>query len=368
MAQSKLEKIISLFKERHIELNSPVALETVRQIEEQHHITLPQEYVSFVTTVGNGGVLPDSSGLKQQFCYLYPIEQCDFEKAAIMFPYTEAWDWAHDDAYNSEADPEEKVAATQCGHFAFTAPDDGEGYTWNLIVSGPCRGEVWEFTDWKMCRGRSVDFLDWVLDCVERGFRQERYDDPEDKITSGLDAWVEQIRKKLKRKKVILNPVLPMEQLLEIERKYRIKLPKEYSCFLTEIGNGFKLPDGSVSKFMFPLKHNELTQVSQPFPLEDSWFFITDQCRHPEMSNLYNISVDADKVWDKIRCGYIILSTQKKRNLPIEQAFLLVITGVRSGEIWYLSYNTAKGTGNYGPLNRTSFFEWLDNYLNGYNF
>ena len=211
-------------------------------------------------------------------------------------------------------------------------------------------------------------FLDWVLDCVERGFYQKQYDDPENKATNSLDVRLEQIRKKLKRKKVRLNPVIPLEQLLEFEERYRINFPKEYARFLTEIGNGFESSDGTFNKFMFPLEHNDLIKISQPFSLEGIRSFVADQNKNSETANLYNISVDADKMWDKICCGYIILSTEKKRNLPIEQAFLLVASGTKSGEIWYLSYNSAKGQGNYGPLGEASFIDWLDLYLNGFNF
>lgn len=349
-------------------MNPPTTIETVHSIEAKYHIILPQEYVLFVTTVGNGGVLPDSSGLNQLSNYLYPIEQCIFEKAAVLFPYKEAWDWGHDDTYDSEADPEGKVAATQYGHFAFTAPDDGEGYTWNLIVSGPCRGEVWKFTDWKMCRGRSKYFLDWVLDCVEQGFQKKQYNDPEDKETNSLDERLEQIRKKLKRKKVTLNPVIPLEQLLEFEERFRFKFPKEYAKFLTKIGNGFESSDSSFNKFMFPLEHNDLEKISQPFYLEDIWSAVTNQPPNAETANLYNISNDVDKMLEKTACGYIILSTEKKRNLPIVQAFLLVVTGAKSGEIWCLSYNSVKGQGDYVPLGEASFIDWLDDYLNGFNF
>lgn len=368
MEQDKLKKVITLLRNHHIELNAPATAETVRQIEKQYYITLPEEYVSFITMVGNGGILPDSSGLKQLSWYLNPIEQCDFEKAAVPFPFTEAWDWSHDDIYDCTTDPEGKIAATQYGHFAIVAPDDGEGYTWNLIVNGPCKGEVWEFTDWKMCRGRSVTFLDWVLDCVEQGFQQNRYEDPEDRITNSLDARFEHIRKRLKRKKAILNPVISVEQCLEIEHKYDIKLPKEYVYFLTKIGNGLRLSDDTFSKFIFPLEHNDLTNIGQPFPLEDTWVFTTNQCQHPETDHLYNISVDADKVWDKVHHGYITLATEKKRNLPIEQAFLLIITGARAKEIWCLSYNTAKGQGDFGQLGEMSFIDWLEDYINGFSF
>lgn len=39
-------------------LNRPVALETVRQFERRYHMTFPQEYVFFLTKVGNGGAGP----------------------------------------------------------------------------------------------------------------------------------------------------------------------------------------------------------------------------------------------------------------------------------------------------------------------
>ena len=366
--QDKLSKILEIFKERHIELNPPTSLEDVRQIEAHYHITLPQEYVSFITTIGNGGVLPDSSGLAQLSWYLYPIEQCSFEYAAIPFPYTEAWDWGHDDTYNSLTDPEGKVAATRYGHFAFTAPAEGEGYAWHLIVNGPCSGEVWEFTDWKMCRGKSVDFLDWILDCVERGFQAERYADPEDDKSRDLNVRLEKLLKKLKRKKLIPNPVVSEQQLFEIECSLGIKLPKEYAAFLSKIGNGFS-PAGDISnKTVFPLEYNDFGRLSKPFPLKDTWCFVTDQCRRPQPDAAYNVSADKDQLWSSIQCGYITLAAEKKRNLPIESAFLLIINGTSAGEIWCLTYYTATGQGQFNRLGKMSFLDWLEDYIDGFDF
>ena len=364
MSQSKLEEIIVLFKNRHIELNPPATMETVRKVEAQYHISLPREYVLFITTVGNGGTLPDSSGLKQLSRYIYPIEQCNFGKTTLLFPYEKAWDWGHDDTYNSEVDPEGKIVATQYGHFAFTAPDDGEGYTWNLIVNGPCSGEVWAFTDWKMCRGKSVGFLDWVLDCVERGFSKERYIDPDDNSTNELDARIEQLKKRLKRKKLKPHSFISEEQIQEIERRYGVKLPQEYSLFLSKVGNGFAPADNSSGKFMNPLTEHDLTRISQPFPLENMWSFVTNECQHPESET---VSTAPNKMWYKVQYGYLILSTEKKRNLPIEQAYLLIVNGAKAGEIWCLSHNSSKGQGQYARLGEMSFLDWLESYLNGFS-
>lgn len=364
MSQSKLDEIIALFKKRHIELNPPTTMETVRKVEAQYHITLPQEYVLFITTVGNGGTLPDSSGLKHLSKYIYPIEQCDFEKATLLFLYEEAWNWEYDDTYNSEADPERKIAATQYGHFAFAAPDDGEGYTWHLIVNGPCSGEVWGFTDWKMCRGKSVDFLDWVLDCVKRSFSKGYIDPDDNNSANDLDDRIEQLKKKLKRKKLKPRSLISEEQIQDIERRYGVKLPQEYSLFLSKVGNGFAPADNSSEKFMNPLTEQDLTRISQPFPLENMWSFVINECQHPKSETIYTAP---DNMWHKVQCGYLILSTEKKRNLPIEQVYLLIVNGVKAGEIWCLSYYTAKGEGQYGCLGKMSFLDWLEGYLNGFS-
>ena len=89
--------------------------------------------MAFVTTVGNGGSLPDSSGLKQLEYYLTPIENCSMDRLNKPFPYIDVWDWSHDDDYDCISDPEGKLEAAQYGHFAFVEPNE-TGFTWDLIV------------------------------------------------------------------------------------------------------------------------------------------------------------------------------------------------------------------------------------------
>ncbi|MEY8387620.1 SMI1/KNR4 family protein [Oscillospiraceae bacterium 38-13] len=321
MGQTKLEAVLALLRERRIELNPPASPDAVRQLEAQYQITLPPEYVSFITTAGNGGILPDSSGLKQRSCYLLPIEQCRLENAARPFPYMEPGEWAGDDA-----PPEEKSA---CGHFAFTAPDDGEGYTWDLIVTGPRRGEVWEFSDWKLCRGVSTGFLDWVLDCVGRGFPQDRYVDSEAPAANNLDARLARIEQKLRQKKLKPRPPIPAEQLQEIENRYGIKLPEEYAAFLTKTGNGFAPSEDMPGRFLYPFEH-------------------------------------INSARDGIPCAHILLTSEKKRNVPIEHAVFLPVTG--AGEIWYSFHYTATSAEHCGPLGGMTFLDWLEKYLSGFSF
>ena len=115
---------------------------------------------------------------------------------------------------------------------------------------------------------------------------------------------------------------------------------------------------------MNPLTEQDLTRISQPFPLENMWSFVINECQHPESET---VSTAPDNMWHKVQCGYLILSTEKKRNLPIEQVYLLIVNGVKAGEIWCLSYYTAKGEGQYGCLGKMSFLDWLEGYLNGFS-
>ena len=154
------------------------------------------------------------------------------------------------------------------------------------------------------------------------------------------------------------------EQIQDIERRYGVKLPQEYSLFLSKVGNGFAPADNSSEKFMNPLTEQDLTRISQPFPLENMWSFVINECQHPKSETIYTAP---DNMWHKVQCGYLILSTEKKRNLPIEQVYLLIVNGVKAGEIWCLSYYTAKGEGQYGCLGKMSFLDWLEGYLNGFS-
>lgn len=369
MDSDKLESVIAALASRNVHLNPPVSIQVVRDIEKKYSIKLPQEYVEFVTKVGNGGVLPDSSGLKQLSQYLYPIDQCNFEKASIPFPYNISWDWGHDDNYDSIKDPERKVQITQNGHFALVSPDDGEGYTWNLIVTGECRGEVWAFSDWKMCRGKSVDFLDWVLDCVVNGFRGDHYIDPENfNRDCDLASRINKIRKKIKRKKLMLRPAVNVEQITKLENTWGIKLPKEYIAFLTQVGNGFVSTDAEFRRSMNPIESCSPEQLHHPFPLKETWMFTTDTHISSTPNNRYNVSIDCDRIWQQIQCGYIILGTETKRLLPIKQSFLLIVNGNRRGEVWMLSYQMATGNGEYIRLADMCFWDWIDLYLNGFSF
>jgi hypothetical protein len=91
-----LDRGCSLFgssKHRYL-LNPTIPIEKVRQFELKHQITLPADYVKFVTTIGNGGAGP--------FYGVEPLENSLFDdldykrpdsllNPAMPFLHTEPW-------------------------------------------------------------------------------------------------------------------------------------------------------------------------------------------------------------------------------------------------------------------------------------
>lgn len=81
-------------------LNPIVSIDTIKQFEVKHEITLPHEYVTFLTTLGNGGAGP--------FYGLEPLENAvlddlDYKhKDSLLNP---SKPFPHSDAWNMEFEP-----------------------------------------------------------------------------------------------------------------------------------------------------------------------------------------------------------------------------------------------------------------------
>lgn len=138
-------------------------LENIKEFEERNHIKLPKEYSAFLTKVGNGiSVRFDGFTYK-----LLPLEQVEYEPECIAkrFPLKEEWIWEDDD----NASDKRIFSASNNGQL--TLMNCGCGESFQLIVCGNCKGEVWDLTDVGMSPYRSgADFLDWVSDFLSGKF------------------------------------------------------------------------------------------------------------------------------------------------------------------------------------------------------
>ncbi len=240
---TRLLKIGAQIKlKRSWKLNQPISLAEVEAIESKYGFQLPEEYKSFITKIGNGGSLPP---FREESCQLYPFKDGhQLNRLHEDFPLTESWEWDTDPEFcmDDPEDSEKWNRVQENGVLVLVEENVGGGQTWFLIVSGPCRGEVWERDEGGVLRLPGCTFLDWVEQYLTKKltpytdqlFREEKErqkaGDPLTRIR-GLMAGK-------RRRDIRWNPPISLKAVRDFERRHGITLPEEYVTFITEIANG----------------------------------------------------------------------------------------------------------------------------------
>lgn len=143
-----------------VKLRPPLSQDAVNAFQEKTGVTLPKEYVAFLTQIGDGFEVRFDS-----FNYYFPpLSEVQFDAARVnkRFSHREAWIWEDDD----NATDQKITAAIQNGQIELV--DCGCGRSFHLIVCGAARGEVWDVADVGIGPyGNGLDFLDWMKDFLE---------------------------------------------------------------------------------------------------------------------------------------------------------------------------------------------------------
>ncbi len=151
------EKVIARIKKKveegNIKMGVCLSEETIIEFEKRHEIQLPQGYRMFLKYIGNGcDSMVDGFRLKG-------LEDIKEQELFRPFMLEEAWVWENDDR-DKAVIAEERNTKVYCGEFELI--DVGCCMSYNLIVTGKCQGEVWNFSDVGVqpCCERQ-DFLGW---------------------------------------------------------------------------------------------------------------------------------------------------------------------------------------------------------------
>ena len=144
------EKVINRIQEKvnalHINMGACLSEEAIAAFEACHKVQLPQAYRLFLQKVGNG--------CEHVF---NELESCPCQELAKPI----------------EADMENKVYR---GNIELA--DKGCGMSYHLIITGKCRGEVWNFADVGVqpCCERQ-DFLGWFELWLDEGDEADYFKD-----------------------------------------------------------------------------------------------------------------------------------------------------------------------------------------------
>lgn len=148
-----------------------------------------------------------------------------------------------------------------------------------------------------------------------------------------------------------LNPPISQTDVDELEHTYGFVLPEEYRKFITQIGNGGRIPslhDNDPCRFIPFEDMSALKNVGYDFPLSESWEWDTD------LNFSMNDPEDAEK-WDRVQKNGIVLLA--KEDVGGGQTYFLVISGKRKGEVWE---RDESGTLR---LPGCTFLDWVELYL-----
>ena len=151
------EKVIRQIQEKvkslPVKMGECLSEEAIAAFEECHKIKLPQAYRMFLKEVGNG--------CEHMFegCRLNDLESSPCQEPAEPFLLDRFWLWEDDerdvDIIETERDHKVYRGNMELIHL-------GCCMSYRLVITGKCRGEVWNFTDVGVqpCCERQ-DFLGW---------------------------------------------------------------------------------------------------------------------------------------------------------------------------------------------------------------
>ena len=180
-----LDKNLSLFgsnKHKYL-LNKTISIHTIRQFEQKHKITLPTEYVEFLTKIGNGGAGP--------FYGLEPLENALFDDLHYKRPdslldpskpfvHTDPWNLEfrptvdvednEEEYYKQKTEFEENYFNPSFRNGAIAIYDYGCAVSLNLVVNGQEFGHIWTddrgndqgiYPSYELGNKNKITFLNW---------------------------------------------------------------------------------------------------------------------------------------------------------------------------------------------------------------
>lgn len=129
-----------------------VSLSEIRALEQELDISIPEEYVAFVTQIGDGWDM-QLIGSKHIPTMESLFKDLDKEHLRQAFPFEKTWIWEGEEADCQDGETDEEwnervdklLEPVDYGNIPLIMGYSGEIY--GLIVKGPMRSKIWAFTD-----------------------------------------------------------------------------------------------------------------------------------------------------------------------------------------------------------------------------
>jgi hypothetical protein len=165
---NRIQRIQEKIKRSNIKLWPPLTERAIVAFEQKRGISLPEGYRRFLLEVGDGGEGPPHYGLvplgrelklpfRPQF--MRGWRRLPFVK--VPFPFTRGFVW-------EDGDLSDEVGHEQSVYGNIFLGTNGCGLNWHVIVTGPARGNVWQFCDGGIApTDPKRGFLEWYEDWLD---------------------------------------------------------------------------------------------------------------------------------------------------------------------------------------------------------
>jgi hypothetical protein len=175
MMDQWIERLKQKVVVRGAHLNPTLTVDDIVHFEQRYRIKLPNGYRNFLLHLGNGGDGPPHYGFASLPLSLDTLSISDgvilaqLQKMHLPFPFIEPWVWEDEELPADDVEKDllaDKHAAVRYG--ILFLGDDGCGQLWQLIITGPERGNVWLFTDVGITpTNPKRNFLTWYEDWLD---------------------------------------------------------------------------------------------------------------------------------------------------------------------------------------------------------
>ncbi len=259
-------------------LRPPIEMEQVCAWEKKYGVKLPEDYFTFLTEIGDGGTIvpitPDCDKLVSFKTY----EQDGYSFAGIQKPFTLEKSWMPDwgDTIENAPDNEDKLERLMAkrwnmirhdGNLTLAEDKTDNFQRWFLVVTGPCRGEVWMESEFGVLRFPDCTFSKWLrlhLEGKWEDYAEERAEQEQkerERHTTPQERCLELLNKNKYRPK----PPATMDEVRAFEAQHGIVLPEDYIEFVTTVANGSR-PVRSYYPKLYPMQEaGSLGNLDKPF-------------------------------------------------------------------------------------------------------
>ena len=133
MINEDIQRIKLKIQKEGVITKGPISIHEIKKFENNYNLILPEELVLFYTEIGNGCEMIDGF-------YLKGLEELEFDENKVKeeFKFTKYWIW-EDDEVNDLLD--------KVGSGNIELIDIGDSQSWNIIITGEERSQMWFFTD-----------------------------------------------------------------------------------------------------------------------------------------------------------------------------------------------------------------------------